>query len=149
MTHMARGEYVAMAAAKFGRINGTTLAAIGRLLREHQLANARVTPWRTFAFSCASAAQAAAVLADADSVGLLTDIRDPAVGVIACIGSAGCWQTQLDTLAEAERFVATRPADIQPGALVQVSGCDKFCATRAPVTLTFVGRADSSGFDVR
>jgi precorrin-3B synthase len=140
--------HLAVAAAKFGRINGSTLAAIARLLRQHQLAKVRVTPWRTFAFSCSSAAQAAAVLADAALVGLLTDVGNPALGVIACIGSTGCWQTQLDTLAEAERFVANRPADIQPGALVHVSGCDKFCATRAPVTLTFVGRADSSGFEV-
>jgi precorrin-3B synthase len=141
--------HVAIAAARFGCLNGDALAGIGRLLRQHQLVNVRVTPWRAFAFTCTSAAHAAAVLADAASVGLLTDVRDPAVGVITCIGSAGCWQTALDTLAEAERFVANRPANLQPGALAHISGCDKFCATRAPVTLTFVGRADQTGFDAR
>jgi precorrin-3B synthase len=107
----------------------------------------RVTPWRAFAFSCASTTQAAAVLADAASIGLLTNRQDPVLGVIACIGAAGCWQTQLDTLAEAERFVANRPADLEPGALVHVSGCDKFCVTRATVTLTLLGRTDQTGFD--
>lgn len=142
-------EYLAVAAARFGRVNGATLAGIGLLLRRHQFASLRVTPWRTFAFSCTNPAQAAVVLADAASLGLLSDVHDPALGVIACIGSAGCWQTELDTLAQAERFVANRPADIQPGALVHVSGCDKFCATRAPVSLTLLGRPDSSGFDAR
>jgi len=140
--------HLALAAARFGRVNAATLGAIGRLLRRHELATMRVTPWRAFAFTCSSAAQAAAVLGDATAIGLLTDPEDPAVGVIACIGAHGCWQTQLDTLAEAERFVANRPAEIEPGALIHVSGCDKFCATRAPVVLTLLGRTDQTGFDV-
>jgi precorrin-3B synthase len=142
------GTYTALAAARFGRVNAATLGAIGRLLRRHELATMCVTPWRAFAFTCSSAAQAAAVLADAAAIGLLTDPENPAVGVIACIGAHGCWQTQLDTLAEAERFVAHRPTEIVPGALVHVSGCDKFCATRAPVVLTLLGRTDQTGFDV-
>jgi precorrin-3B synthase len=139
--------HVALAAACFGRVNAATLGAIAHLLGRHHLETVRVTPRRTFAFFCTSAAQAAAVLADAASIGLLTDVQDPAVGVIACIGAAGCWQTQLDTLGEAERFVASRPAEMKPGALVHVSGCDKFCATRAPVALTLLGRTDQTGFD--
>ena len=140
--------HVALAAARFGRVNAATLGAIGHLLPQQHLATLRVTPWRSFAFFCSSAAQATAVLADAAAIGLLTDPQDPAAGIITCIGALGCWQTQLDTLAEAERFVAHRPAAIEPGALVHVSGCDKFCATRAPVTLTLLGRTDQTGFDV-
>lgn len=140
--------HVALAAARFGRVHAATLGAIGHLLRQQHLATLRVTPWRAFAFFCSSAAQATAVLADAAEIDLLTDSQHPAAGVIACIGALGCWQTQLDTLAEAERFVAHRPAAIEPEALVHVSGCDKFCATRAPVTLTLLGRTDQTGFDV-
>jgi precorrin-3B synthase len=139
--------YQALAAARFGRVNAATLGALGHLLRRHRLTTVRITPWRAFAFTCSCAAQAAAVFADAASIGLLTDRQDPALGVIACIGAAGCWQTQLDTLSEAERFVANRPAELEPGALVHVSGCDKFCATRAPVALTLLGRTDQTGFD--
>jgi precorrin-3B synthase len=147
VTVLADGTHQALAAARFGRVNAATLGALGHLLRQQQLTTVRITPWRAFAFNCSSVAQAAAVLADAASIGLMTDRQDPALGVIACIGAAGCWQTQLDTLAEAERLVANRPAEIEPGALVHVSGCDKFCATRAPVSMTLLGRADQTGFD--
>jgi precorrin-3B synthase len=143
----ADANHVALAAARFGRVNAAALGAIGHLLRRHRLTTVRITPWRAFAFTCSSAAQAAAVVADAASIGLLTDRQDPAVGVIACIGALGCWQTQLDTLAEAECFAAHRPAELEPGALVHVSGCDKFCATRATVALTLLGRTDQTGFD--
>jgi len=138
---------VALAAARFGRVNAVTLGALGHLLRRQRLTTVRITPWRAFAFTCSSAAQAAAVLADAAAIGLLTDREDPSVGVIACIGALGCWQTGLDTLAEADRFVAHRPAESEPGALVHISGCDKFCATRGPVALTLLGRTDQTGFD--
>jgi precorrin-3B synthase len=141
------GTYTVLAGARFGRVNAATLGSLGHLLRQQQLTTVRITPWRAFAFTCSSVAQAAAVLADAASIGLLSDRQDPAVGVIACIGARGCWQTQLDTLAEAERFVAHRPAELQPGSLVHVSGCDKFCATRAHVALTLLGRTDQTGFD--
>jgi precorrin-3B synthase len=142
------GTHLAVAAARFGRVNAAALGAIGHLLRRYQLESMRVTPWRALAFACTSSTVAADVLADAASIGLLTDCHNPALGVVACIGAHGCWQTQLDTLAEAERFVANRPAEIEPGALVHISGCDKFCATRAPVTLTLLGRTDQTGFDV-
>jgi sulfite reductase beta subunit-like hemoprotein len=142
------GTHTAVAAARFGRVNAATLRAISHLLRRHQLATMCVTPWRSFAFACTSLPEAADVLAEGAAIGLLTAPDDPAVGVIACIGAHGCWQTQLDTLAEAGRFIAHRPAGLQPGALVHVSGCDKFCATRAPVTLTLLGRTDQKGFDV-
>jgi precorrin-3B synthase len=174
---VAGADYLTRAAARFGRVNAATMAGLGGLLRRHQLDSLTITPWRSFAFACSSADHAAAVLEDAAALGLLTDTRDPAFGVITCIGSAGCWQTELDTLAEAERFVAARaqppiqPASpgaraglgshfghaglgshgghtaLEPGALVHVSGCDKLCATRAPVTLTLLGRTDQSGFD--
>jgi sulfite reductase beta subunit-like hemoprotein len=147
VTVLANGAHQALAAARFGRVNGATLGALGHLLRQHRLTTVRITPWRTLAFTCSSAAQAAAVVADAASIGLLTDRQDPAVGVIACIGAVGCWQTQLNTLAEAERFVAHRPAELEPGALVHVSGCDKLCATRGPVALTLLGRTNQTGFD--
>jgi sulfite reductase beta subunit-like hemoprotein len=138
---------MALAAARFGRMNAAALGAIGQLLRRYQLESLRVTPWRALAFACTSPNQVAALLADAAAIGLLTDLEDLAVGVIACIGAIGCWQTQLDTLAEAECFAAHRPAELEPGALVHVSGCDKLCATRGPVALTLLGRTNQTGFD--
>ena len=143
----SNGEHLAVTAARFGRVSADTLAGVGALLRRQNVPWLRVSPWRSLVLPCSSAAQAGEVLARVAALGLLTDVLDPAVGVISCIGSAGCWQTELDTLAEAERFVANRPAELAPGALVHVSGCDKLCATRAPVSLTLLGRSDQSGFD--
>jgi precorrin-3B synthase len=144
---LASGEWLVLVGARFGRVEAAALAGIGDLLQRHALPNAKVTPWRAFALSCTTSAQAESIVAPAAALGLLTRPDDPAVGVIACIGARGCWQTELDTLDEAERFVANRPAQLAPGALVHVSGCDKRCATRGDVALTLLGRTDQSGFD--
>jgi precorrin-3B synthase len=141
------GEWRVLVGARFGRVAGADLAGIGDLLQRHALPNVKVTPWRAFALACTTSTQADSIVASAAALGLLTRPDDPAAGVIACIGARGCWQTELDTLDEAERFVANRPAQLAPGALVHVSGCDKRCATRGDVALTLLGRADQSGFD--
>ncbi len=138
---------IALAGARFGRIHAWTLLGVGNLLSREPSVTLRATPWRSLAFICDSAEQAARVLRAAGQLGLLVDASDPALGVVACIGGRGCWQTELDTLAEAERFVASRPADPPPSAIVHVSGCDKRCATRGAVALTLLGRNDQTGFD--
>lgn len=147
MTTMQGGQHLALAGALFGRVESTMLSALTELLARHALPSVRVTPWRGFAFACSGAEQARDVLSDAAALGLLTDINHPAVGVVACIGARGCWQTELDTLQEAARFVSQRPTDLAPGALVHVSGCDKRCASRANAALTLLGRADNAGFE--
>jgi precorrin-3B synthase len=144
---MPDGVWLALAAARIGRVPASMLVEIADLLRKHQLDAVPLTPWRTLAFRCISAEHGAAVLVDASRIGLLTDPQDPALGVVACIGSAGCWQTELDTLTEAQRLIAHRPPEVMPGQILHISGCDKLCATRAPVALTLLGRRDQTGFD--
>jgi precorrin-3B synthase len=141
------GQPVALAGVRFGRIDAPTLAALSSLLSSEPSVTLRVTPWRAFAFACHSTAQADVVLRGVGKLGLLIDAHDPSLGVVTCIGARGCWETELDTLAEAERFVATRRADFSPSSIVHVSGCDKRCATRGTVALTLLGRADQTGFD--
>ncbi|MBV9578631.1 MAG: hypothetical protein JO057_08590 [Chloroflexi bacterium] len=140
---------VAVAGARLGRLAVPQLATLGDIQRRFELPPARVTPWRSVAFVCTDASQGAAVLEHAAQAGLLTDPADPMASVITCIGRQGCWQTQLDTFAQVEQLLAAWPSDLQPGDLVHVSGCDKSCATRAPVARTLMGRSDSSGFDLR
>ncbi len=144
---LAGGGCAVLVGARFGRVEAAALAGIGDLLERHTLPNLKVTPWRAFALPCTTSAQADSMVASAAALGLLTRPEDPAVGVITCIGARGCWQTELDTLDEAERFVANHPAHRAPGTLVHVSGCDKRCATRGEVALTLLGRTDQSGFD--
>lgn len=130
------GQELLLAAPVFGRTDAATIARLAELG-----VPLRITPWRTIAL-------AAAFEAVAEALGLIVDAADPAAGVVACIGAAGCWQTEADTGVEAERVVADRrrTGGASLGG-VHVSGCDKRCATRAPVALTLVGRVDGSGFD--
>ncbi len=147
LQHAPLDQPVALAGARFGRIDARTLLEVGKLVSRESNVSVRVTPWRSLAFICDSAAQAERVLGAAGQLGLLVDASDPSLGVVTCIGARGCWQTELDTLAEADRFVADRRADLPASAIVHVSGCDKRCATRGEVALTLLGRTDQTGFD--
>jgi precorrin-3B synthase len=100
----------------------------------------RATAARGFVFAVADDAHGALVLDRAAAAGLHVSPADAALGVICCIGAAGCWQTDCDTLGRAEALIARPPARLRPGERVHVSGCDKFCASRAPAALTLVGR---------
>ncbi|MGN6692837.1 MAG: hypothetical protein ACTHN0_01565 [Aquihabitans sp.] len=125
------GEAVVLAGPRFGRTDAASMAGVAALGID-----VRVTPWRSIAVAPHHRADLAAL-------GFIVDDADPAAGIVSCIGAAGCWQTEADTWAEAER-IARAPRE--PG-LVHVSGCDKRCATRGPVAVTLLGRTDGSGFD--
>lgn len=135
------GTAFILAGARFGRIGAHALARLASLGSE-----VRITPWRSIAVRSAVAPQDALVQAIV-GLGLIVDLAAPAAGIVSCIGAAGCWQTEADTLVEAERFAARRTAADAPAGIVHVTGCDKRCATRDPVALTLLGRPDGSGFD--
>ena len=133
---------VLLAAARFGRLDAWALAGLAA-----RGADLRVTPWRSFALQPPADGRTGWEDELAE-LGLIVDAGDPAAGIVSCIGAAGCWQTEADTWAEAERVAARRSAGgrVEPG-LVHVSGCDKRCATRGRVAVTFLGRVDGTGFD--
>lgn len=139
------GESFVLAGARFGRIDARSLAQLVALRSD-----LRVTPWRSIAVAVPTADDVAegSLLDRLACLGMIVDPADAAAGVVSCIGAAGCWQTEADTLTEAERFVAEQEAGAAavPG-IVHVSGCDKRCATREPVGVTLLGRPDGSGFD--
>lgn len=130
------GRRLVVAAAPLGRVEADVLRGLG------SLGSVRVTPWRSFA----STARAE----DLRGLGLIVDRTDPAAGVVSCIGAAGCWQTEADTLDEAQRQIDRRAvgASVLPvgAGVLHVSGCDKRCATRSVAAVTLVGRTDGSGF---
>ncbi len=144
-TTLGSGRRVVLAAARFGRVEAAALAGLAEL----SPANLTVTPWRSFALpSPEDEQELARRLAE---LGFLVDPADPAAHVIACVGAAGCWQTEADTLARAEQVMVDQIVTASPGSaingIIHVTGCDKRCATRGPVALTLLGRADGSGFD--
>lgn len=137
------GDGRAVVGARFGRTNAAGLEALASLVTTGIVASCRVTPWRTVLVN--APARRAEVASVCRSAGWLVDATDPAVGIVACIGVKGCFQSSLDTLAEAEAQVRLRAGGAH--GTVHVSGCDKRCATRGPVDVTLLGRSDGSGFD--
>ncbi|MCU1392328.1 MAG: precorrin-3B synthase [Ilumatobacteraceae bacterium] len=128
-----------------GRTDPAQLRTIAALCTRHGVTEVGVTPWRSLVLPAAGNPDA--MLAELAALGLIVDASHPASGVVACIGRAGCWQTELDTLAEADAVIAGR-RDLGRAATVHVSGCAKSCASHSPVDVTLMGRDDSSGFDV-
>lgn len=150
------GGPAVVVAARFGRVDSEQLGSLAALGLD-----LTVTPWRSFLVPCPSDGVPPRPLVDRlAGIGLIVDPADPAADVVTCIGAAGCWQTEADTLVEAERVVALRASgaavagpikaggesDTSTGT-IHVTGCDKRCATRGPVATTFIGRTDGSGFD--
>lgn len=139
------GGPAVVAAARFGRVDAEQLGSLAALGLD-----LTVTPWRSFLVACPSDVEAPRPLVDRlAGIDLIVDPADPAADIVTCIGAAGCWQTEADTLVEAERVVAGRAAAagaVERGT-IHVTGCDKRCATRGPVATTFIGRTDGSGFD--
>ena len=140
-------RFWAVAGTRFGRTTPAQLTALADVLRRDDVPWLAVTPWRSWAVPATDASRAAALLERLLGAGGLTS-ADPAANVVVCVGANGCWQTELDTLGFAAGLVAdaaTAGKSLAPG--VHVSGCEKRCATRRPAAVTFLGRADSSGFD--
>ena len=62
LQHAPLDQPVALAGARFGRIDARTLLEVGKLVSRESNVSVRVTPWRSLAFICDSAAQAERVL---------------------------------------------------------------------------------------
>ena len=153
--------FFAIASVPLGRLDPMTLRRLGALCTDHGIAEMRLTPWKAIAFACTTEAQAKDVLAGAAQLGLAIDRSHPSLGVVACIGATGCWQTELDTLSIARAIIAERsthgPQSTVAATLtavstatsgtVHVSGCDKSCAFSGTAAVTFVGRNDAPGFE--
>ncbi len=153
--------FVAITSVPLGRLDPMTLRRVGALCADHGIAEMRLTPWKAIAFACATEAQATDVLVGAAQLGLAIDRSHPSLGVVACIGATGCWQTELDTLSTARAIIAERSThglqstvaatvaavSMATNGTVHVSGCDKSCAFSGTAAVTFVGRNDASGFE--
>ena len=136
-----------VAGIPLGRTSPAQLRDVARICRAHELGEVSVTPWRSIMFVNVEV-NTVLLAARIAAAGLVTSAADPSHGVVACIGRAGCWQTELDTLAEAADAIADRSAGAHQLGSLHVSGCAKSCATTEPVDVLLLGRDDSSGFDI-
>ncbi len=115
----------ALLAFAFGQTDAATLDALATL------GALRLTPWRMVLVE--------GLRALPDIAGILTDLDDPLLRVVACTGSPGCPQALAPTRALARRLAPLVPL----GHTLHVSGCAKGCAHPGPaLTLT----ATTAGF---
>src|SRR5262249_43168188 len=83
------------AVARLGRLDAPTLLAVADLAG-HTL---RLSSARALVVTDVPDAEVAAIVADHDALGLVTDPDHPANAVVACVGNRGCASGFVDTLA--------------------------------------------------
>lgn len=122
---VAQGMLVAL---EFGQTDANTLENLSRL------GPIRVTPWRMLLIEGLTSAP--------DLPGLIHDANEPRLRLRACPGAPGCPQA----LAPTRPLARNLAADLPPGQILHVSGCQKGCGwpRAADITLT----AGPHGFDL-
>lgn len=115
-------------ALELGQMRAETLAALA------QIAPLRLTPWRMLLLEGSDALP--------DLPGILTDLADPLLRVVACPGAPACPQG----LAPVRELARQMAPHVPSPRRLHVSGCAKGCAHPAPADITLVARAD--GFAV-
>jgi precorrin-3B synthase len=133
------GDVFVGAAPVLGRLDAAALDALGDLADRYGDGTVRLTPWRSVLVPGVQADRGPALLAELAGLGLVTDPADPALSVVACVGSAGCAAGLADTLADARSLIADlRRAGTSASPSIHVSGCAKRCASRATYDVTLV-----------
>lgn len=134
----AGGTHAALAAAPFGRTSSSMIEALAALMRRHDAFDLRLTPWRGVALTGLS--EAGEVLAALADLGFIVEASDRRLAVDACPGAPACARGEVPAQADAARFAAALPTDVDASFSLHVSGCAKGCARSTPATLTLVGR---------
>jgi precorrin-3B synthase len=140
------------AAPVLGRLDAAELHDLALAADRHGDGTLRLTPWRSVLVPGVRADRAHALVAELARIGLVTEPADPALSVVACVGSVGCAAGLADTLADARGLIdelragasgasGAKTANDGRTPSVHVSGCAKRCASRAThdVTLVAVG----------
>ncbi|WP_339448720.1 precorrin-3B synthase [Pseudomonas sp. EA_5y_Pfl2_R50] len=130
------GQVYIGAVPALGRLDPAMLRGVAKLARQFGDGSLRLTPWQSLLLPNIREADAGAVLAALDQLGLLSQTREPLAHLIACTGSSGCGKGLADTKQDA-RHLATL---LTNGLDVHLSGCPRSCAAahRAAVTLLAV-----------
>jgi precorrin-3B synthase len=136
-----------------GRLAPAALIEIGQLAGEMGGGEVRLTPWRSFLLPGVASGAADEVVARLSELELACFPGDPAIGVVACAGAAGCPSGLADTQADGRRLVAAlraRAAGRAPSRVmtVHLSGCPKRCAGRQGHDLTLMAGPDRDTYTV-
>jgi precorrin-3B synthase len=132
------GRFAVGIVAPFGRVESDQLEKLACEMAALGVQEVRLSPWRILYAEVGSASAGQAILDLARSVDLITDRRDPLLGIEACPGAPACRSTSLDTRGDARRLAALASRFGFVGS-IHVSGCAKGCAKSAAADLVLVG----------
>ena len=124
-------------ALPFGSSDHAALTALASAATRHGIAELRLAPHHALLAIGAPAA----FVAEAASLGFITDPDDPRTRISACIGSEGCASGHIPARAVAARLAPS----LLGNATLHVSGCAKGCAHPRRADVTLVGRQDGYG----
>ena len=122
-------------APPLGRLSPAMLRGAARVARQWGDGSLRLSPWQSLMLTNISAAGLEQARTELSALGLLCQVDEPLVRVVACTGSSGCAKALAETKADAVELAALLGSDA-PGS-VHLSGCPRSCAVAhvAPATL--------------
>jgi precorrin-3B synthase len=132
------------AAAPFGEIRASRLAALIERARSLGANGLRLTPWRAFLITGLDQRGAESTVALIAKLGFIVDADDLRLRIAACPGAPECMHG-----CRSVRDDATRWAELLPkgdGVILHVSGCAKGCARSAATAATLT--ASATGYDL-
>jgi sulfite reductase (ferredoxin) len=119
------------AAPLVGRIDGSTLTALGDLVERYDALGARLTAYQKLVILGVDAADTDALCADLEKIGLTARPSNWRRNTMACTGIEYCKLAIVDTKVRAQRLVAELEArfpDLDTPISVNVNGCPNACA---------------------
>ena len=131
-------RFAALIGLPFGRCDAALLDRLGA--GAGSVSDIRLSPWRGLAFRDLGRAEAEALLALANDLGLITRDDDPRLSVQACAGSPACSRAEAPAMVDAAVLSEAVAELLAGGTTLHVSGCIKACAHPAAADLTLVGR---------
>lgn len=123
-----RGLCMVVAGAQLGRLHAEQLLALAELSERYGDGELRLTPWQGLLLGNVPEANVQALMAALAELGLLTQVDEPLLGLVACTGSAACARGLADSkrhalhLADLLRESGARPQ-------VHLSACPRSCAS--------------------
>jgi sulfite reductase (ferredoxin) len=125
------GKFYVGAAPTVGRIDGTTLSALGDLVEQYGAAGARLTAYQKLVVIGVAAEDTAAFADDLEKIGLTARPSNWRRSTMACTGIEFCKLAIVDTKERARRLVTElekRFPDLDTDITVNVNGCPNACA---------------------
>ncbi|MGZ8736012.1 MAG: nitrite/sulfite reductase [Nocardioides sp.] len=147
------GKLYVGAAPTVGRIDGTTLTALGDIVERYAAAGVRLTAYQKLVVIGVEPDTHEALLADLDAIGLSARPSNWRRSTMACTGIEFCKLAIVDTKQRAIDLVATlesRFPDLDTPITVNVNGCPNACARTQVADIGLKGQLvlDEDGYQV-